>query len=295
MGMRILITGGRGQLGRELQVAFASQTVLATDEPELDVTDAAAVGRAVDAYRPGLIIHAAALTDTRGCENDPALAMRVNGDGTRNITLACRRAGAALLYVGTNEVFDGAKGEPYLEADEPRAINAYGSSKLAGEQHARFLLQKAYIVRTSWLYGGGNDFPAKVLQAASGELPMVTDEVSSPTWAHDLAQAIARLIERNPPAGTYHLANDGGCSRFDWAERVLALAGREDVVLRPITLAEYAERDRKLGRKPVPKPPFSALANTAAAALGVVLRPWPEALAEYFATTPAGQPARTPD
>ena len=291
--MRILITGGRGQLGRELQLAFASQTVLATDLPELDVTDAAVVGRTVDEFRPDLIIHAAAFTDTRGCENDPERAMRVNGDGTRNVVLACRRVGAALLYVSTNEVFDGGKGEPYLEADEPRAINAYGSSKLAGEQHARFLLQKAYIVRTSWLYGGGNDFPAKVLQAASGELPMVTDEVSSPTWAHDLAQAIARLIERKPPAGTYHLTNDGGCSRLEWAERVLALAGREDVVLRPITLAEYTEQDRKRGRKPVPKPPFSALANTAAAALGVLLRPWPEALAEYFATTPAGRPAGT--
>ena len=204
------MTGARGQLGRELQVAFASQTVLATDEPDLDVTDAAAVGRTVDAFRPELIIHAAAYTDTRGCEDDPGLAMRVNGDGTRNVTLACRRAGAALLYVSTNEVFDGAKGEPYLETDEPRAINAYGSSKLLGERHVRSLLQKAYIVRTSWLYGGGNDFPAKVLQAKSGQLPMVTDEVSSPTWARDLAQAIARLVELDAPAGIYHLTNSGG-------------------------------------------------------------------------------------
>ena len=280
------MTGARGQLGRELQVAFASQTVLATDEPELDVTDAAAVGRTVDAFRPELIIHAAALTDTRGCEADPGLAMRVNGDGTRNVTLACRRAGAALLYVSTNEVFDGAKGEPYLEADEPRAINAYGSSKLLGEQHARSLLRRAYIVRTSWLYGGGRDFPAKVLQAKSGQLPMVTDEVSSPTWARDLAQAIARLVELDAPAGIYHLTNSGGCSRFQWAERVLALAGRQDVVLRPITQAQFDA--------PYRKPAFSELANTAAAALGVVLRPWPEALGEYFATTPTcPQPGRS--
>jgi len=280
-----LITGARGQLGRELQVAFASQTVLATDQPELDVTDAAAVGRAVDAFRPKLIIHAAALTDTRDCENDSALAMRVNGDGTRNVTLACRRAGAALLYVSTNEVFDGAKGEPYLETDEPRAINAYGSSKLLGERHVRSLLRKAYIVRTSWLYGGGRDFPARVLAKPPGELSMVTDEVASPTWARDLAQAIARLVERNAPAGIYHLANEGHCSRFEWAERVLALAGRKDVELREITQAEY-DGPRK--------PPFSALANTAAAALGVVLRLWPEALSEYFATTPAGRADRTP-
>lgn len=288
--MRILITGGRGQLGRELQAAFAAQSVLATDEPELDVTDAEAVSRAVDDFRPELIIHAAAYTDTRGCEADPALAMRVNGDGTRNVVLACRRVGSALLYVSTNEVFDGAKGEPYLEGDEPRAVNAYGSSKLAGEQHVRSLLQKAYILRTSWLYGGGRDFPAKVLQAASGDLPMVTDEVASPTWTRDLAQAIARLVERGAPPGIYHLTNEGHCSRFEWAERVLALAGRQDVALQPITLAPYYARDPRAVRKP----PFSALANTTAAALGVVLRPWQEALGEYFATTSAGRAARTP-
>ena len=286
--MRILITGGGGRLGRELEVAFASQTVSAPDEPDLDVTDGTAVGREMDAFRPELIIHAAAYTDTRGCEKDPALAMRVNGDGTRNVALACRRVGATLLYISTNEVFDGAKGEPYQETDEPRAINAYGSSKLLGEQHVRSLFHKAYIVRTAWLYGGGSDFPAKVLQAGSGELRMVTDEVASPTWARDLAEAIARLVERGAPAGIYHLTNGGHCSRFEWAKQVLALARRQDVVLGPITQAEYNALDRKLDREPIRKPPFSALANTAAAALGVVLRLWPEALAAYFAVAPTG-------
>jgi dTDP-4-dehydrorhamnose reductase len=269
--MRILITGGQGRLGRELQVAFAAQTVRALDLPDLDVTDAVAVGREMDAFRPELVIHAAAQTDTRACEKDPAGATLVNGDGTRNVALACRRVKATLLYVSTDEVFDGAKGEPYLETDEPRAINAYGSSKLLGEQHVRSLLQRAYIVRTSWLYGGGNDFPAKVLQAPPGELPMVTDEVSSPTWAHDLAEAIARLVQRGAPPAIYHLTNSGYCSRFEWAREVLELAGRRDIVLQPITRAEYSA--------PVRKPPFSALANTAAAKLGVVLRPWQEALA----------------
>jgi len=278
--MRILITGGGGRLGRELQVAFVAQTVWAPDEPELDVTDAAAVGREVDTFRPELVIHAAAYTDTRGCEENPVRATRVNGDGTRNVALACRRVGATLLYISTNEVFDGAKGEPYQEADEPRAINAYGSSKLLGEQYVRSLLQKAYIVRTAWLYGGGNDFPAKVLQAEPGELRMVTDEVASPTWARDLAEAIALLVERDAPAGIYHLTNGGHCSRFEWAERILALAGRQDVVLRPITHAEY--------NAPYRKPVFSALANRAAAALGVVLRPWPEALAAYFTAVATG-------
>jgi dTDP-4-dehydrorhamnose reductase len=208
--------------------------------------------------------------------------MRVNGDGARNVALACRQADAVLLYVSTNEVFDGAKGEPYLETDEPRPINAYGRSKLAGEEHVRSLLQRAYVVRTAWLYGGGNDFPAKVLGAASGELPMVTDEVASPTWARDLAQAIARLVERDAPPGVYHLTNGGRCSRFQWAERVLALAGRQDVVLRPVNQSEYGA--------PYRKPALSDLANTAAAALGIVLRPWPEALAAYLAAASASKP-----
>jgi dTDP-4-dehydrorhamnose reductase len=280
--MRILITGGRGQLGQELRAAFAAHTVSAPGHAELDVTDAGSVGRAVDAFRPELVIHAAAYTDTRGCEADPALAMRVNGDGTRHVALACRQAGAALLYISTNEVFDGAKGEPYLETDEPRPVNAYGRSKLAGEEHVWSLLQKSYVVRTAWLYGGGRDFLARVLQAATGELPMVTDEVASPTWARDLAQAIARLVEQDAPPGVYHLTNGGGCSRFQWAERVLALAGRQDVVLRPVTQAEYGA--------PYRKPAFSELANTAAAALGVVLRPWLEALAAYLVTPLADRP-----
>jgi len=279
--MRILITGGGGRLGRELQAALAAHTLSAPGHAELDVTDAAAVGRTVEAFRPELIIHAAAYTDTHGCEADPDLAMRVNGDGARNVALACRETSGALLYVSTNEVFDGVKGEPYQETDEPRPINAYGRSKLAGEEHVRSLLQKSYVVRTAWLYGGGNDFPARVLQAPAGELPMVTDEVASPTWARDLAQAIARFVEQDAPPGVYHLANDGCCSRLQWAERVLALAGRQDVVLRPVSQAEYGA--------PYRKPAFSELANTRAAALGVVLRPWPEALAACFAAQPGAR------
>jgi dTDP-4-dehydrorhamnose reductase len=285
--MRILITGGEGRLGGELQVAFAEQTIWAPDEADFDITHAAVVGREVDEFRPELIIHAAAYTDTRGCEEDPDRATRINGDGTRNVVLACRRVGAALVYVSTNEVFDGTRGGPYLETYQPRAVNAYGSSKLLGEQHVRSLLPKARIVRTSWLYGGGNDFPAKVLQTPPGDLSMVTDEVASPTWARDLAQAIARLVQRETPAGVYHLTNGDHCSRFEWAAEILRLADRQDIMLVPTTLASYYTRDSKVVRKP----PFSALANTSAAARGVVLRPWQEALEAYFAVASAARQA----
>lgn len=279
--MRILITGGRGQLGGELQQALASQTVLAQDLPELDVTDAAAVGRAVGQFRPQVVIHAAAYTDTAGCEADSDLAMRVNGEGTRQVALACRKSGAVMLYVSTNEVFDGQKGEAYLESDEPKPINAYGRSKLAGERYVQSILDRFYIVRTAWLYAaGGNNFPAKVLRVAAneGELRFVTDEVASPTWARDLAQAIVGLIGR-PTYGVYHLTNSGCCSRYQWAQRVLELAGRSDAALRPVVQADYAA--------PYRKPLYSELANRAAAALGIVLRPWQEALQEYFLTAPA--------
>ena len=186
-----------------------------------------------------------------------------------------------MLYVSTNEVFDGQKGEAYLESDEPKPINAYGHSKLAGERYAQSILQRFYIVRTAWLYAaGGNNFPSKVLQAAAneGELRFVTDEIASPTWARDLAQAIVGLIGR-PTYGIYHLTNSGCCSRYQWAQRVLELAGRGDVPLRPVVQADYGARYRK--------PPYSELANGAAAALGIVLRPWQEALQEYFLTAPA--------
>ena len=279
--MRVLITGGRGQLGRELQQALASQTVLAQDLPELDVTDAAAVDRAIGQFRPQVVVHAAAYTDTAGCEANPELATRVNGEGARQVALACRQAEAAMLYVSTNEVFDGQKGEPYLESDEPKPINVYGRSKLAGERHVQSLLDRFYIVRTAWLYAaGGNNFPAKVLRAAAseGELRFVTDEVASPTWARDLAQAIVGLIGQ-AAYGIYHLTNSGCCSRYQWAQRVLELAGRGDVALRPVVQADFGA--------PYRKPLYSELANRAAAAVGIVLRPWQEALQEYFLTTPA--------
>jgi dTDP-4-dehydrorhamnose reductase len=319
--MRVLITGGQGQLGRELQRALSFQRpvgeglqtladlsgpeapdlrdrppsnhlvgddeagilalegaqVLSTDLPELDVTDAEAVERAVRQAKPDLVIHAAALTDTSLCEEDPALAMRVNAQGSLHVARACRRVDAALVYVSTNEVFDGPpRREPYGESDEPRSINAYGRSKLEGERLVRETLPRCYVVRTAWLYAeGGNNFPAKVLRAAEGrrELSVVTDEVATPTWARDLASAIIRLAA-HPAYGIYHLTNDGYCSRFQWAAEVLRLAGRADVALRPITSAEY-------GGGP-PKPPFSALRNEAAACLGITLRPWQQALGEYF-------------
>lgn len=274
--MRILITGGHGQLGRALQAGLTTDEVTALGHSDLDITDREHVSAAFSRYDPEVVIHAAAWTDTAGCERDPERALHVNGEGAHIVAEACRASGARMLYVSTNEVFDGEKDEPYAEADSPNPINAYGRSKLEGERRVRAALGDACIVRTSWLYGPGRDsFPEKILAAArqQNRLRLVTDEVSSPTWTVDLAQAIAALAHAGA-AGVYHLTNAGACSRKEWAEEILRLAGLSHISIEPTSQAEFGA--------PFRKPPFSALANTNAARLGITLRPWQESLAEHF-------------
>ncbi|HXK33712.1 MAG TPA: dTDP-4-dehydrorhamnose reductase [Dehalococcoidia bacterium] len=278
--MRILITGGRGQLGRSLARALAAHAVAAPGHDELDVADEASVRAAFERARPDIIIHAAALTDTNRCEREPDAADAVNARGTERVARACAAAGARMIAVSTNEVYDGAKRTPYTEDDATAPLNAYGRSKLRGEELARAALDDLLVVRTSWLYGAGHlNFAEKVLAAAgSGRaLSFVADETAAPTYTDDLASAIAALIEKRAPAGVYHLANEGEASRWEWATEVLRLAGR-DVPVRRVTTAEL----RANGYSGPAKPPYSVLANTRAAALGVTLRPWREALADYM-------------
>jgi dTDP-4-dehydrorhamnose reductase len=199
----------------------------------------------------------------------------VNGEGARNVAGACREISAALLYVSSNEVFDGEKGAPYGEDDEPNPINAYGRSKLAGEVAVRETLDQHYIVRTSWVYGPGRvSFPEKILSAAAEQQKMrvVTDEIASPTWTNDLAEAITLLMQMGA-SGVYHLAGEGECSRKEWAQEVLRLAG-VDVPIEATTQAAFD--------LPFRKPVRSTLANNRASALGVTLRPWRDALADHM-------------
>jgi dTDP-4-dehydrorhamnose reductase len=272
--MRVVVTGANGQLGTALQEALHEHELFLVDLPEYDVTDPRIVEIIVD-FHPDLVIHAAAMTDVDGCERDPDLAFRVNEVGTRNVAEACRLCDTALLYVSTDYVFDGSKGEPYLESDEPNPVCVYGKSKLAGEVVVRDLLTRYYIVRTAWLYGPwGRNFVTKILELAAGreELSVVTSEAGSPTYALDLAAAIARLIQ-HPVYGTYHLVNEGSCSRFEFAERILELAGKTHVALKG---AEHYERLATV-------PANAALRNfSASTQLGITLRPWQEALRAYF-------------
>jgi dTDP-4-dehydrorhamnose reductase len=278
--MRILITGGTGQLGRDLHTALASHGVVSLSHADLDVSNAAAADAAFKEHRPEAVVHCAALTDTARCECEPEAAEAVNAAGTEHVAAAAAAIGATLFVISTNEVFDGAKGAPYVETDAARAVNAYGASKLEGERRAALVNPDARIVRTSWLYGdGGNNFVEKVLVAARAgrTLSFVSDEVAAPTSTFDLAEALQAMIERNAPPGFYHLTNEGEASRYDWAREILRLAG----ITAPIAAVTTAEL-RASGYDGPRKPPYSVLANTTARAIGITMRPWQDALAAYF-------------
>jgi dTDP-4-dehydrorhamnose reductase len=276
--MRIFITGIRGQLGRALVPVLGDHQVSGIDLPECDITDRGAIQEAITRAAPDVVIHCAALTDVDRCAREPELAYRANGLGTQNVTLACQSSQAAMLYVSTNEVFDGASQRAYQEFDAPHPVNPYGVSKLAGEWYAQSLLNRFYIVRTAWLYApGGRNFPHRMVQLADkrGRLQVVTDEVGSPTYVADLARAIRQLIDAGH-YGIYHFANAGACSRFDFAREILRLTGRSAVPVEPITSAAF-QRDST-------PPAYAPLDNVAGAAIGIRLRPWQQALAEFLQT-----------
>ncbi|MCB9079638.1 MAG: dTDP-4-dehydrorhamnose reductase [Anaerolineaceae bacterium] len=273
--MRTLITGVTGQLGQAIKQVLEEQDFDILDFPRYNVQDHAIVPKISELY-PELVVHCAAMTNVDGCAKDPDAAFSINAFGTQNVAHACLRCNAEMVYISTNEVFNGRSDRPYREDDKPNPINPYGSSKRSGEQMAAHYLKNGlYIVRTAWLYGGGHMFPEKILAAADkfGELRVVTDEVGNPTYTLDLALAVAALV-RTRTYGIYHFTNAGYCSRYEYAQEVLRLGGRDDVPIRPITLAEYS--------RPSAVPPFAPLANSAGAALGIELRPWQEALAAYF-------------
>jgi dTDP-4-dehydrorhamnose reductase len=249
------------------------------DLPEGDVTHRPSFTALTVDFQPDLILHPAALTDVEGCARDPALAYRVNGMGTQNVALAAAEVGAELLTVSTNEVFDGGAAQPYGEFAPRNPINPYGRSKLAAEWFTQNLLDRFYIVRTAWLYApGGRNFPHRIIELADerGSLRVVTDEVGNPTYVEDLAEAIVKLIDTHA-YGIYHLVNEGPASRYDFARRILLLSGRAAIPVEPITSEAFQ-------RASTP-PPHAPLANNAAAALGITLRPWQEAVADFLQAT----------
>ena len=254
--MRVLITGSSGQLGTMLQSKLVGQELALVDLPEFDIADREQIFSKVDSFRPDVIIHCAAFTDVDGCVSHPELAYKVNSLGTQNVALACQRAGAAMVHLSTNEVFAGDRPDGFEEWMQPNPLNTYGRTKAASEYHVQSILQRFYIVRTAWLYApDGHNFIHAILQQAEqgSHLRVVSDEIGNPTNAKDLAEAIVKLI-RSDQYGTYHLVNEGACSRFEFAQEVLQLGRLHQIKIVPIMSSEYA-------RASTP-PPYGALKNT---------------------------------
>ncbi|HEY3078304.1 MAG TPA: dTDP-4-dehydrorhamnose reductase [Chloroflexota bacterium] len=275
--MRVAVVGARGQVGRALVAAFEDAVPLTRDDFDLGDRDGAL--RAIERARPDLVVNAAAYVDVNGAERDPLGAFTSNALGARWVAQAAERVGAGVLYFSSDYVFAGDGGAPYLEWAEPRPLSVYGRSKRAGEIETLGAARRAWVVRTSWIFGDDRrGFVGAIRRAAAQgrELPVVSDEVGGPTYAADLVAAVRRLVERDAP-GLYHLANEGECSRFEWARAIVELTGSSSTV-RPITSLEFG----RTNPGQAPRPAHSTLANCAAGALGVRLRTWREALAEHL-------------
>jgi len=274
--MRILITGAMGQLGKSLQTQLQDHDLALVDLPDIDITNREKIFAIVDGFQPKVVIHCAAFTDVDGCTREPELAYHVNGLGTQNVALACYRIGATIVHISTNEVFSGDRPGGYEEWMPLNPRNRYGRSKAAAEEHVRNILQRFYIVRPAWLFApGGRNFIHSILEQARqfGQLRVVTDEIGNPTFSEDLAGAIAKLIDTDQ-YGIYHFVNQGSCSRFEFAQEILRQSGLENSVISPILSSEFERASSP--------PPFGALQNIAGAAIGITLRPWQAAVADYI-------------
>ncbi len=255
--MKYLITGKDGQAS----LAFADllderkENYIAFGRKELDITDLKAVREAVLTYKPETVFNGAAYNDVDKAESDWEQAFLVNGIGPRNLAIACEEADIPLVTFSTDYVFDGTKGSPYTVADAPNPINAYGKSKLLGELYVQSLCRKYILARVSWVFGvkgkAESCFPKKLLKWAETktELRVVDDQVSSPTYAPDLAEAVYALLQERA-WGVCHITNTGSCSRYEWAREILALTRWSGSIF------PAASREFKLQAK---RPEFSVL------------------------------------
>jgi dTDP-4-dehydrorhamnose reductase len=268
---RYLVTGAGGMLAADLVRVLEGRQVTALGRRDLDITDAAAVREAVVGH--DVVINTAAFTNVDAAESDEPTAFAVNATGAGNVADAAAAAGARLVHVSTDYVFEGTGTRPYAE-DSPRApLGAYGRSKAAGEE----LVQRhpeAYLVRTAWLYGAhGSNFARTMLRLAGERdtVSVVTDQVGQPTWSRDLAAAIVALVDAEAPFGIYHGTNAGEASWFDFARAIFEESGLDPERVKPTDSSSFT--------RPAPRPAYSVLSHAAwATARLPAPRPWRDAL-----------------
>jgi dTDP-4-dehydrorhamnose reductase len=282
--MKVLITGAAGMLGSDVMLAAgnAGHDVVGFGHTELDVANAGVVSAKLELERPDVVINCAAWTDVDGAEEAEDAAMLVNGKGAGNIAAAAAAVDASVVYVSSDYVFDGAKGAPYVESDQPAPLSAYGRTKLAGEEATAAANKRHFVVRSSWLFGvGGSNFVETMLRLSSSqnEVLVVRDQVGSPTYTWHLAYGIVRLIE-GIEFGIHHMAAGGSCSWYDFAREIFDQAKVECRVLSATT--------EMLGR-PAPRPSFSALESQREHA--IELPSWRDGLGAYLSQRSNGQEA----
>ena len=251
---RILIAGGSGQVGCCLKAQLQGCAEFsAPDSAVLDISNRDSVWRAVEAFRPDYIINAAAYTAVDKAESDAGRAFAVNRDGARHLVEAAEAAGAAMLHISTDYVFDGAGGAPYDEAAQTAPQNIYGASKLAGEQAVLAACRRAVVMRTSWVFGAhGQNFVKTMLRLGRerDSLGIVADQYGAPTAAADIAAALITIVRRHTPeqlaerAGIYHYCGSPYASWFEFAETIFAEAAAQGVLakipaVKPIATADY--------------------------------------------------------
>jgi dTDP-4-dehydrorhamnose reductase len=260
----ILLVGGTGQVGSELRTALAPHgRVIAPGRKRMDLADPDSIRAATRDSKPDVIVNAGGHTVVDRAEDEPDVAMRVNGTAPGILAEEARRAGALLVHYSTDYVFDGELDRPYVEEDEPNPVNAYGASKLAGERAIAAVGGAYLILRTSWAYGHvGTNFVRTILRLAreKPELTVVDDQVGSPSWTRALARSTADLVQRRElvaaNSGIFHLSAAGHVSRFEFARFVIAtmreISGTADgwAAVRPVTSAEYPLPARR-PRRPV--------------------------------------------
>ncbi len=269
--MRVLVTGARGQLGRDTVLACEAtgDTVFAYDRDTLDVTDRDAVLGAITTIRPDAVIHCAAWTAVDACEGDPHRAFATNALAVRWVAEACHRVQAHLVHISTDYVFDGMKSTPYHEWDTPNPESVYGASKLAGEHEALALGASATVVRTSWVCGEfGNNMVKTIVRLAQErpELSFVDDQRGYPSFCADLAPMV-RCLAVDRRSGIHHVTNQGDVSWFEFAQAVVVASGKSAAMVHPIASADLQPP------RPARRPANSRLDNAVLRAAGLPLLP----------------------
>ncbi len=287
--MKILLIGATGQLGGDLVRNNPGHEIIAPSREELELARQGETARQIGKLRPDTVINCAAFHNVPQCEEEPAQAFLINCVAVRDLAAACAAQGVRLVTFSSDYVFGGPRTEPWREDDKPAPLQVYGISRLAGE-HAALATAPAHavVIRTCGLYGrsgarskGGNFVDGRVGDARAGKrIEMASEQVVAPTSTDDLSRAVFALLDHAKLVpGIYHLVNEGACSWYEFTREIVRLAGGGSEVV-PV------DRGGRTGS--MRRPLYSVLANTKARALGVTLRPWREALADYLRAKSAG-------